>query len=95
MLQLVERGELTEGHARAVLSIPDHDERRDWRATSCGTGSPFAEREGAARGAGAPGDGAPLRSGASPSGEAAPQRITGRERQGRGGPACSWSPDET
>ena len=25
---MVERGQLTEGHARAVLAVPDHDERR-------------------------------------------------------------------
>jgi ParB family chromosome partitioning protein len=28
VLALVERGELTEGHARAVLAVPDHDGRR-------------------------------------------------------------------
>ena len=28
VLALVGRGELTEGHARAVLAIPDHDARR-------------------------------------------------------------------
>src|ERR671935_2600756 len=28
VLGMVERGELTEGHARAVLGIPDHEERR-------------------------------------------------------------------
>lgn len=28
VLGLVERGELTEGHARAVLAVPDHDGRR-------------------------------------------------------------------
>ena len=28
VLWMVARGELTEGHARAVLSLPDHDERR-------------------------------------------------------------------
>src|SRR6185437_3315557 len=28
VLELVGRGELSEGHARALLSIPDHDARR-------------------------------------------------------------------
>jgi ParB family chromosome partitioning protein len=28
VLELVERGQLSEGHARAVLSVPDHEERR-------------------------------------------------------------------
>jgi ParB family transcriptional regulator, chromosome partitioning protein len=28
VLELVDRGELTEGHARAVLAVPDHGERR-------------------------------------------------------------------
>jgi len=28
VLGMVERGELTEGHARAVLAVPDHEERR-------------------------------------------------------------------
>jgi ParB family chromosome partitioning protein len=28
VLELVSRGELTEGHARAVLAVPDHDDRR-------------------------------------------------------------------
>ncbi len=28
VLSMLERGDLTEGHARAVLSVPDHEERR-------------------------------------------------------------------
>ena len=36
VLGLVERGQLSEGHARAVLAVPDNEERRRLAAGSCG-----------------------------------------------------------
>ena len=54
VLGLVERGELTEGHARAVLAVPDHDGRRrlgapDRQARDVGArgraGRPLGRRE--------------------------------------------------
>jgi ParB family chromosome partitioning protein len=49
----VERGQLTEGHARAVLSIPDHEQRRQLARRIVRQGLSVRAAERAARWAGA------------------------------------------
>ena len=46
---MVERGELTEGHARAVLAVPDQEDAGSSRASSSAGGSP-CERPSRLRG---------------------------------------------
>ncbi len=53
VLGMVERGELTEGHARAVLAVPDHDGRRKLARDIVRTGMSVRAAERAARWAGA------------------------------------------
>ena len=53
VLGLVERGSLTEGHARAVLSVPDHEERRRLARRIIRQGLSVRAAERAARWAGA------------------------------------------
>lgn len=53
VLGLVERGELTEGHARAVLAVPDHDGRRALARQIVRRGMSVRAAERAARWAGA------------------------------------------
>jgi ParB family chromosome partitioning protein len=53
VLAMVERGELTEGHARAVLSVPDHAERRRLARKIVRQGLSVRAAERAARWAGA------------------------------------------
>ena len=53
VLALVERGSLTEGHARAVLSVPDHEERRRLARRIIRQGLSVRAAERAARWAGA------------------------------------------
>jgi ParB family chromosome partitioning protein len=53
VLELVERGELTEGHARAVLAVPDQDERRALARRIARDGMSVRAAERAARSAGA------------------------------------------
>jgi len=53
VLAMLERGELTEGHARAVLAVPDHDERRRLARDIVRRGLSVREAERAARWAGA------------------------------------------
>ena len=53
VLALVERGELTEGHARAVLAVPDHDGRRRLARQIVRRGMSVRAAERAARWAGA------------------------------------------
>jgi ParB family chromosome partitioning protein len=53
VLAMLERGELTEGHARAVLAVPDHDERRRLAREILRRGLSVREAERAARWAGA------------------------------------------
>jgi ParB family transcriptional regulator, chromosome partitioning protein len=53
VLGLVERGQLTEGHARAVLAVPDHDERRRLARRIVRQGMSVRAAERAARWAGA------------------------------------------
>jgi ParB family chromosome partitioning protein len=53
VLALVERGQLSEGHARAVLAVPDHDERRRLARRIVRLGLSVRAAERAARWAGA------------------------------------------
>lgn len=53
VLGLLERGQLTEGHARAVLSVPDHEERRRLARRIVRQGLSVRAAERAARWAGA------------------------------------------
>jgi ParB family chromosome partitioning protein len=53
VLVLVERGQLTEGHARALLGIPDHEERRRLARKIVRQGLSVRAAERAARWAGA------------------------------------------
>ncbi len=53
VLALVERGELSEGHARAVLSVPDQDGRRRLAREIVRSGMSVRSAEAAARNAGA------------------------------------------
>jgi len=53
VLSMVERGELSEGHARAVLAVPDHDERRRLARKIVRQGLSVRAAERAARWAGA------------------------------------------
>ncbi len=53
VLAMVERGELTEGHARAVLAIPDQEQRRKFARKIVAQGMSVRAAERAARWAGA------------------------------------------
>jgi ParB family transcriptional regulator, chromosome partitioning protein len=53
VLAMVERGELSEGHARAVLAVPDHDARRRLARRIIAEGLSVRASERAARWAGA------------------------------------------
>ena len=53
VLGLVERGQLSEGHARAVLAVPDHEERRRLARRIVRQGMSVRAAERAARWAGA------------------------------------------
>jgi ParB family transcriptional regulator, chromosome partitioning protein len=53
VLAMLERAELTEGHARAVLAVPDHDARRRLAREIVRRGLSVREAERAARWSGA------------------------------------------
>jgi ParB family chromosome partitioning protein len=53
VLEIVDRGELSEGHARAVLAVPDHEERRRLARRILRDGLSVRSAERAARDAGA------------------------------------------
>jgi len=53
VLELVERGELSEGHARAVLGVPDHEDRRRLARRIVRSGLSVRAAERAARESGA------------------------------------------
>ena len=75
VLGLVERGQLTEGHARAVLAVPDHEERRRLARRIVRQGLSVRAAERAARWAGARDEAA-----------RADSRSTRPSRSGRGMP---------
>ena len=79
---MVERGELTEGHARAVLAVPDHDGRRRLARRIVQQGLSVRAAERAARWAGGRAQAAapPPPAGRirrSPSGHGGVERLTG------------------
>jgi ParB family chromosome partitioning protein len=53
VLAMVERGELSEGHARAILAVPDHGDRRQLARKIVRQGLSVRAAERAARWAGA------------------------------------------
>ena len=57
-IELIERGELTEGHGRALLLAPDHADRRDLARTAVAEGWSVRQTEARTRAAG-DADGAP------------------------------------
>jgi ParB family chromosome partitioning protein len=54
VLELLASGELSEGHARAILAIPGHDERKAMARRAVSRGMSVRQVEQAARDAGAP-----------------------------------------
>ena len=54
VLQMLSSGELSEGHARAILALPDHDERKALARRAAKTGMSVRQVEQAARDGGAP-----------------------------------------
>jgi len=54
VLQLLSSGELSEGHARAILALPDHDERKALARRAAKNGMSVRQVEQATRDAGAP-----------------------------------------
>jgi ParB family chromosome partitioning protein len=54
VLQMLSSGELSEGHARAILALPDHDERKALARRVAKTGMSVRQVEQAARDGGAP-----------------------------------------
>ena len=89
VLWMVARGELTEGHARAVLSLPEHDERkrlakRIVREGMSVRGAEKAAQEGGAVASPARGDeDRPGARRARPRGGRAPDRAPGPRRRGQ------------
>jgi ParB family chromosome partitioning protein len=78
-LALIERGELTEGHGRALLTTDDHDRRRTLARAAATSRWSVRELEARAREAGgpkhAPGAGKPRRAALHPDQQAAAERI--------------------
>ena len=90
VLAMLERNELSEGHARAVLAVPDHEERRRLAREIVRRGMSVRDAERAARWAGARRK--PRRAGRIPSdpvladrGRTAAERLTGRPVRVRNG----------
>ncbi|HVD26059.1 MAG TPA: ParB/RepB/Spo0J family partition protein [Gaiellaceae bacterium] len=89
VLAMLERGELTEGHARAVLAVPDHDGRRRLAREIVRRGLSVREAERAARWSGARRKprkaAAPLDPLLADRVKVAAERLTGRAARIRGG----------
>lgn len=90
VLAMLERNELSEGHARAVLAVPDHEERRRLAREIIRRGMSVREAERAARWAGARRK--PRKAGRMPAdpmladrGRTAAERLTGRPARVRNG----------
>ncbi len=81
VLQMLSRGELSEGHARAILALPNHDERKALARRAAKTGMSVRQVEQAARDGGAPRQRrprpAPLEPGLVSRATAAAERLTG------------------
>jgi len=54
VLEMLSSGELSEGHARAILALPDHDERKALARRAAKTGMSVRQVEQATRDGGAP-----------------------------------------
>jgi ParB family chromosome partitioning protein len=88
VLWMVARGELTEGHARAVLAVPDHDSRRRLARRIVRDGLSVRAAERAAQAAGArrrPRPAAPVDPALAERARVAAARVTGREVRVRPG----------
>jgi ParB family chromosome partitioning protein len=89
VLAMVERGELSEGHARAVLAVPDQDGRRRLARQIVRTGMSVRSAERAARWAGARQKPARRKAGIDPAlaerVQLAARRLLGREVTVRAG----------
>jgi ParB family transcriptional regulator, chromosome partitioning protein len=88
VLWMVARGELTEGHARAVLAVPDHDSRRRLARRIVRDGLSVRAAERAAQAAGArrrPRPTAPVDPALAERARVAAARVTGREVRVRPG----------
>ncbi|HET8606968.1 MAG TPA: ParB/RepB/Spo0J family partition protein [Gaiellaceae bacterium] len=87
VLAMVERGELSEGHARAVLAVPDRDARRKLARKIVRTGMSVRAAEKAARWSGARTKtrrAQPLDPALAARARAAAERLTGRSVRVRG-----------
>ncbi len=89
VLAMLERGELTEGHARAVLAVPDQDGRRRLARQIVRTGMSVRSAERAARWSGARQKAARRKTGIDPAlaerVQAAARRVLGRDVTVRAG----------
>ena len=87
VLWMLARGELTEGHARAVLAVPDHDARRRLarRVVRDGLSVRAAERAAQAAGARRRERAAPIDPHLAERARAAVERLTGRHVRVRAG----------
>jgi ParB family chromosome partitioning protein len=90
VLAMLERNELSEGHARAVLAVPDHEERRRLAREIVRRGLSVREAERAARWAGAKrkprkASGTPVDPVLADRARAAAERLTGRSARVRNG----------
>ena len=83
VLQMLSSGELSEGHARAILALPDHDERKALARRAAKTGMSVRQVEQAARDGGAPRQRrprpAPIDPGLASRAAAAAKQLTGFE----------------
>jgi ParB family chromosome partitioning protein len=87
VLWMLARGELTEGHARAVLAVPDHDARRRLarRIARDGLSVRAAERAAQASGARRRARATPVHPHLAERARAAAERLTGRRARVRPG----------
>jgi ParB family transcriptional regulator, chromosome partitioning protein len=87
VLWMLARGELTEGHARAVLAVPDHDSRRRLarRIVRDGLSVRAAERAAQTAGARRRSRPAPIDPHLAERARAAAERLTGRRAHVRAG----------
>ena len=87
VLWMLARGELTEGHARAVLAVPDHDARRRLarRIARDGLSVRAAERAAQASGARRRARATPVHPHLAERARAAAERLTGRRARVRAG----------
>jgi len=96
VLWMLARGELTEGHARAVLAVPDHDARRRLarRIARDGLSVRAAERAAQASGARRRARATPVHTHLAERARAAAERLTGRCARVRAGRLEIYFADE-